>query len=446
MKPTQNRESIHPSEKISWLEIALYLKDLNLLNLQNLQEWAGRVNRVTVTGPGERPSGLPGQIKWEKLDPERSLVEIRNCRLREAESDWILFLEDDEEVDTSQFAGLRNHLREDQWVPALINCQPETDTLRNYIQIRMVPKSADPVYEGFQIPDATRTLLEKEVQLSTRVVGIDRKSCPVEQIVNADLFSEPVETPQSCLIQGEKKFRERKYAQASALYRRVLKVEKLLPFDRVAAVNGLASCMTEQYRWQQALTLAAQSIEAEPHQRLPYLIIYRISQLNKNWEKSYQILSDYHQILSRDTRANFDRALSETETLVQLGAIAKRTDRLESALDCYEHLVAIHPDDEENGWIEEALRLSVKTGHFEKSVFYFRNLFEHDLPDQLSPERSEELYDIMSSFMEQGWYNYVSKVYEQLYQADADNGEYRRRLIVALSKSNRLEKAKALIA
>lgn len=446
MKTTQKREAPKASEKISWLEIALYLTDLKLLDPRNLEEWAVSFNRVTVTGPGEKPQQLPTGVEWKKLSAENGRVEIRNRQLQEAESEWILFLEDDERIKVNQFAGLRNHLREDQWVPALITSRPAADTLRNYLQIRMVPKSGTPIFKGFQIPDATQTVLDSQVQLSTRVVGIDRTSCPVDRTEKADGISEPVETPQYCLIQGEKKFRERKYAQASAQFRRLLKVENLLPFDRVAAVNGLASCMTEQYRWAQALSLAAQSLEAEPQQRLPYLIIYRISQLNKDWEKSYQILSDYHQMLSRDTRANFDKALDETETLVQLGAIAKRTDRLESALHCYEHLVAIHPDDEENGWLKKALQLSVETGHFEKSVFYFRNLFDPILPDRLTQERSDELYEIMSSFMEQGWYDYVSKVYERLYQIDSSNGEYRRRLIVALSKSNRLEKARALIA
>src|SRR5699024_2253666 len=99
-----------------------------------------------------------------------------------------------------------------------------------------------------------------------------RESSPVGHINTDAELSLLTFAPQLYLVLGQRNFNDGKYVRAAAQYRQLLKKEKLLPFDRLGAVNGLASCMAEQYKWQKALTLARESIEAEPQQCLPYLI------------------------------------------------------------------------------------------------------------------------------------------------------------------------------
>jgi hypothetical protein len=48
--------------------------------------------------------------------------------------------------------------------------------------------------------------------------------------------------------------------------------------------------------------------------------------------------------------------------------------------------------------------------------------------------------------MKNEWYAFVGELYERLYTAEPENAEYRRRLIVAFSKTDRIDRARKLIA
>jgi hypothetical protein len=255
-------------------------------------------------------------------------------------------------------------------------------------------------------------------------------------------------TPAAYLLQAERLMEAKKYVQAAAQFRNILKIERLLPFDRLGAVNGLTRCYTELYKWPKALQLADKSLEAEPVQRIPYLIQYRIHQLNKQWGKAYDSLKAYYENLSEAGRASYDKEIDEKETLEQLGELATKAGHKHDAFLYLEEIYSEKKkgDDKDRYLLRKLLMISIELGKRERAVFYFNETFEKYLPNDLTDKLSAELEDYMSLFMTNKWYAYVADLYERLYEADPENAEYRRRLIVALSKTDRIERARNLIA
>jgi hypothetical protein len=89
---------------------------------------------------------------------------------------------------------------------------------------------------------------------------------------------------------------------------------------------------------------------------------------------------------------------------------------------------------------------AIELGKREEAIYYFNEMFGEYLPDNLSDRQRVELDDYMSLFMTNKWYAFAGDLYERLYEAEPDNGEYRRRLIVAFSKTDRIDRARKLIA
>ncbi|HKK61895.1 MAG TPA: hypothetical protein VJ951_05010, partial [Bacteroidales bacterium] len=239
---------------------------------------------------------------------------------------------------------------------------------------------------------------------------------------------------------------EKKYVYAAAQYRRLLKMEKLLSYDRLAALNGLAGCFVETYKWQRAIDTAQSSIEIESMQYLPYLIQYRIYQLNKQWDQSLHALEAYLEALNSGSKANYDKYISREETLLKLGKLSINTGDKEKALKYYESYYRLKNGIVDPEFLNMLLVLSIEQSNYRKSVYFFKEMFEDSIPDKLTAEQQHKLNEFLSMFMVNGWYDYPFEMYEQLYEEDSKNSEYRRRLIVTLSKTNRIEKAKKIIA
>lgn len=91
------------------------------------------------------------------------------------------------------------------------------------------------------------------------------------------------------------------------------------------------------------------------------------------------------------------------------------------------------------------LLLSIELDDYDRSTNLFEQLFKERLPHNLDEEGQGELDKIMTLFMEREWYDYVSKVYNNLHDAHPQNRSYKRRLIVTLTKTNRLDRAKTML-
>lgn len=431
------------STDLKWVEVVLYLSDTAKLDRKKVRQWADQFSRVTVAAVGERPETLPDNVTWHSFKADCVRSEVWNALLEGAQKEWVLFIEDDEYIRFSSFPDERS-INEKKWAPALIKHYKNGITRQIY-QTRLVNATTG-IFEGRELPDCTRYIRENNIVLSNYPIIIERETNPTQHIDIDEELSIKRYSPKLYLVQGERYFNAKKYVHAAAQYRQVLKEEKLLPFDRLGAVNGLASCLAEQHKWTNAITLAKESLNAELFQSLPYLIQFKIHELRKEWYKAYEIMCKYHEHYSLHSRASFDKIIDEEQTLVDLAHMALRTGNRREAANYFDKFFTFKRGDVDRSLLYKVLVLSIELNDFERSVSLFESLFKKKLSDKLDEKDQEELNDIMTMFMKRKWYEYVSEVYTKLNQSYPENRIYKRKLIVALTKTNRLDKAKTMLA
>ena len=117
----------------------------------------------------------------------------------------------------------------------------------------------------------------------------------------------------------------------------------MLPFDRLSALNGIASCHAEQFRWENALIAAEKSIREESFQRLPYLIKFKVYQLNNNYVEAYNALHTYYENtfyerVKLHSKASYDVRLSIEDSLISLVDLAFKAGYIQEAQEHLEEL------------------------------------------------------------------------------------------------------------
>jgi len=431
--------------KADWLELVISIGDERELICERIDKLQNVFTDITVLSTREREDDDPEYVKWITFDSTISRSEVWNQKVQTSEKPWIFFVDQDEIIDINSFPE-QDFLSYKKWTPTLFVHNTGPDTFRQYYQIRLVPKSYQPIFGGNNIPDATEFILENGIELSSIPLIIFRDTEPMDNTDPDEELSIQNFSPQIYLQLGNSYYEEKKYVYAAAQYRRLLKMEKLLSYDRLAALNGLAGCFVETYKWQRAIDTAQSSIEIESMQYLPYLIQYRIYQLNKQWDQSLHALEAYLEALNSGSKANYDKYISREETLLKLGKLSINTGDKEKALKYYESYYRLKNGIVDPEFLNMLLVLSIEQSNYRKSVYFFKEMFEDSIPDKLTAEQQHKLNEFLSMFMVNGWYDYPFEMYEQLYEEDSKNSEYRRRLIVTLSKTNRIEKAKKLIA
>lgn len=443
----KNLEEPLSSQKMNWIEIALLLTKPKHLSIDRINRWLQKSANITILA--EQPieiTGLSKPVRQREYDPARGKKAHWNEIISESDAEWVLLLEDDEDLDFSELEAF-DRSRLDNWMPAKIVKKCQDEACKQFYQLRLIPALQVEVFEGKELPDPTTYITKNNIELSSDSFSIVRNS---ELMTDIDIEEEMSVTnfsPQLYLYAGYRLLEERKTAYAAAHFRALLKRKKLIAYDRLAAVNGLASCFTEQYKWDKGLALANESIEAQSQQFFPYLIKFRIFQLNKQWHEALNVLVSYYEILMDPgySRANFERFINPEETVTQLADLANRTGLRKEALQFYEELYSMNKEKNDSELLNILLVLSIELLDYERSVFYFKAIFEEFIPDKLSEEKVRDLKDFLSMFMVNGWYDYPSEVYDILYEQESENGDYRRQLIVTLSKTNRLDRARKLI-
>jgi hypothetical protein len=434
----------------SWIECVLHLGGKSSIDEESLLKLTSEFETVTILSAKRKPETYnEADIRWISYDPESKtecLADKWNQLLKDAEKEWVLFLDSEESLSFYSIPQ-KEELTPNTLVPASIQQSDEKSTKIIY-QIRLVHSTAENPFEGRNLPDCTRHAIEHEATLFEHPIQLTRNRALIDSISAEGELSVRKITPAAYLLQAERLMEDKKYVQAAAQYRNILKIERLLPFDRLGAVNGLTRCYTEQYKWPKALQLSEKSLEAEPYQRIPYLIQYRIHQLNKQWAKAYDSLKAYYEHLSQPGLASYDSAIDEKETLEQLGELASKAGHKHEA---FRYLEEVYKDKqqekiEDTHLLRKLLMFAIELGKREEAIYYFNEMFGEYLPDNLSDRQRVELDDYMSLFMTNKWYAFAGDLYERLYEAEPDNGEYRRRLIVAFSKTDRIDRARKLIA
>jgi len=447
MKSGLRSVSQEKSKSLGWLTGVLFLSDKSFYDVEKVRRWDRYFSQLIVAGKGAAPETLPGNVQWYEYGPDDGRAQVWNIITEQASNSWVLFATDDEQPHFSSFPD-PEYLDKALWAPVLINVQ-QNSTMHQYYQMRLVNVSVseEDIFRGFHLPDATDFVRSNDINLNSKPIVFERQSSMFTDVDIDQELSQADQAPKLYLVQGTRRLEEKQYVRAAAQFRQMLKKEKLLPFDRLAAVNGLASCLAEQHKWSKAISLAEKSLEAESLQGLPYLIQFRIHELRKQWQQGFDALRRYYDRLSLHSSASFDRLIDEEKTLINLANIALKAGDRSSATDYFDKLFTFKRGDADRGMLEKALLLSIELSNYKRSVYLFERLYGDSLPpNEMQEKHREKVDEVMTMFMKREWYEYVSGVYNELHKVYPDDREYKRKLIVTLTKTNRLDQAKQMVA
>ena len=359
-----------------------------------------------------------------------------------AKTPWILFIEGNEILETSNLSYL-HELNNDTWSSCIVSVQTNKG-IESYYQNRLVPTGIEGIFQGRELPDTSNFILENNVKLLHQSIDIQSDVIPWEKIdISAERVS--LNSPVNLFLYEARKYiSEQKFVQAASSYRVALKKDRLLPYDRLAALNGLARCYVEQHKWARALELMEYSIDLEPQQHLAYLIKYKVYQLAKNWDAAVEALNSYLQNYAIFSKSSHDIKIPYDETVLELSNLHLDLGMKDKAYEYYCDFL--------NTSLEEvreshhlALKMAIGLEKKREANKHFKFLYPDILSLNLDKIETKQFHDYMEMFLENNWHSTVEKIYTKLYEAYPTNRMYRRKLIATLIKADKLELAREIM-
>jgi hypothetical protein len=435
------------NNKSTWVDLVWYLSDIAYLTEEKLLKYIKNYGSIVIASLQDRPNNLPNNVFWYCYKQEQSKASVWNKLLEKGEHNWKLYLMDDEILRIEELdMNIADNPKE--WPATLIHHRG-SEKNNQYYQMRLIHNFDGFKFDGVNIPDTTRSIINEGISISNVPIEIMASKNPNADIDIEEEMAIQNYAPQLFLENGYRLFKKGKFIHAAAQYRVLANAEKVLPFDRLSALNGIASCHAEQFRWEYALLAANKSLEEESFQHLPYLVKFKVNQLNKNYVEAYKALNKYYENtfytrIKLHSKANYDVRITIEDTLISLIDLAFKAGYVQKAQEHLEELFDQKEGKLEKEFLMQLLVLCIELEDFDKSEFFFKELYAKKIPKNLTEKELSFLNDYMELFMKKNWYEMPYEVYSELYYHYPENDEFRRRLIVTLVKTGRVEQARNL--
>ncbi len=444
---SQNRIPTETSKKAFGIEPVIFLTGKERPDPGSITRLLEYFPVVHIASSGNLPDSFSSSeeknIVLHRFQNEESIAAVWNAMLHRIEAPWVLFLKNNERIEFEGFPSGRD-LDRRLWMPALIRWKKGKHQQECY-QIRLVANTGEEPFKGRCLPDCTDYIHSRGIEVSGQPLNIHRNNDPHDDLDPERELEMPNPSPPVYLVMGHRCLKEGKNVHAAGHYRRAMKRPGILSWDRLAALNGLASSMAEQHKWRQSAELALQSIREQPRQRLPYLILFRINELEKKWKEAHDALLGYYRQKDKVTAASFDKMLSKEETLVLLSEMAFRAGLRDESFRYNKELYKKGQGKFKPELLERLLLFSIELSDYENAVKFFNEMFAGHIPHDVS-DVEEKIFEYLRLFMEKGWHKFAAERYQQLLEADPDNQVYVRRWLAAISKCDDIDKGQKIVA
>ncbi|MEX0594073.1 MAG: tetratricopeptide repeat protein [Balneolaceae bacterium] len=411
---------------------------------REVAQWLYHFGSVRILSDRPRPIHLPGDVLWTEVLPDTPRAGLWNRAVEENKYPWTLLLERGEQLDLDDL-HLTGRLEEGRWPVAYIRWKREEEIDRVYHQPRLIPGGWVAPFDGLDIPDASRSMLKRSILFGSGFVRINRGAHPFDALRGEPPRPGEVDTPTWKLTMGEFALDRKNPLIAASQFRTLLARSDLLPSDRLTALNGLASSYAEQNRWEEALELTNRATNGSPYQWLSYLIRYRILDLSGDKGAARQALSQYEEVMQKSSQASMDRRMSRVELIRRQVHLDIGMGDLTRALEGLDRLVDRVQGVERHNVVLRAIRIALQARDRDRAAQYLIRIKNELAREQASPDHLQELEILMDGMAEEGWFELLLPVYEWLQERDPANETYRRRLIVALSRTGFLSRARRMM-
>lgn len=378
-----------------------------------------------------------------KYTSEEGKVAGINKAVKKVRTSFCMILESDEFCAVSK---LPENISAGTCYRALIDVAQE-DPKRNY-QLRLfpTPQKNESLFDGFAIPDLSRRFHELGWTLAEEIIPVHKRG----KLFSVSDAEAEVESRKSELMslfwEAILRCEEQKYHSAEQIFRKLLKRKDLFEFNYLASLNGLADALVEQHKLQEAEEVARKSIETNSRQRAPYLTLYKVNNLMGQADEAYHYLNEYLDVLRYASRANLDVSLPISECHFLMAEKTFKQGDYERAFQHYEYFYEFNNGEVSLPILEKLFIYAIELKNYDKSVQYFDDIFGDYIPDNLNENMSARLLESLSLFTDNGWYDFVSKIYEELVENNPEDNELINGWITTLLKNKEIEKAQQLIA
>ncbi|MDZ7772915.1 MAG: hypothetical protein U5K31_09270 [Balneolaceae bacterium] len=207
-----------------------------------------------------------------------------------------------------------------------------------------------------------------------------------------------------------------RYARAEDYFKKAKNGPSLLEFDLLASMNNLAHALVEQHKLQEAIRVAAQSIQwnSLPAGALSHPAAGPVAGRQPRGIHTRPCRPTWN-ISRRTPSANLDTYLGASEVHYLMGEQKLREGNYEGSLPPLRApTINLKGGKVEQPVLEKLFIYSIELKNREQSIRYFNDIFREYIPDKLDDDMSARLLESLSLFMDNEWYDFVSEVYEEL--------------------------------
>jgi len=422
------------------ITIIKFIKDNNdVSSLSSLID-----NDVIAICSQKQIDDLPASVTKITYSEEKGRVHSLNQAMDVVRTPWVLYMDEGEVICNFSFEPQAGNV-----YPAQIeHVHPNERTNYNY-EIRLFPLSNGITFKGFDLPDLYDTFLQNEWKLTgNEFIEIQRAQCgEMYRDMNPDKeIKSNAESSKVRLIKAIRLVTQQDTKKAIKCFQQALKREKLFIYDYTAALNGLADALTEQNKWEDARTCVELSLLEESVQRMPYLVLYKIAHLNRNWSKAVENLEKYLYYHGEISRTNYDVYLKKEQCHYLIAESALRDGNYQAALSHYEQYYHLRGGDVEFDVLKKLLLYSIELDDYDHAVQHFTDMFDDYIPDLINEKVYHQIHEALSLFIEKGWADFSCKIYEQIYNENSKNETILHHWIAALIKAKKVKKAQRILA
>ena len=379
---------------------------------------------------------------YSVISYEQSIGKVAaiNAAVLQAKRSHVLWLEQGESIPNIP------DLNADAYAIAKIkNTENDPSVLNRQIRLFPNPGTQPFAFSGFEIPNIYEKAVELSWQQSSCVLSIKRD----QALFSVDAIEREVKFASDSSMhgfwQGMWATKNEHFTRAIDYFKQFLNKQNVSLWNKLAALNSLANNYIETHQLSEAKITAEQSLGISQNQRAPYLTLYQACNYSGETDKAYETLVRYSRAATDESDANWDVYLPQAQAAFLMAQIALKQGKHKKAYRHYEQFYVFNNGGVSEDVLEKLFLYAVELQDRAKAIQYFEALFGDPFPKDITPGQSARIREALALFSDKGWYDYASKIYQQLVSSQPEDENLRNGLIRVLVKNDEISKAQALL-
>jgi len=423
----------------------VFIKKLDHDVLGNLNMLTTIFSNVIALKPKDIEAEEVAGLKWLEFSWDTGKVSALNNGIKYIQTPYLLRLDGCEYIDVDEIMKLKLHSGDKYLIHAQITCRIKENLYpKKYLQPRIIPVQ-EGAFKGFWLPDVEESFDGFNWKENDLIIHIERNTDLIDKKNIESESAMAVQTRQANFWDAVALADKGDIKKSENKFRKLIQKPSNFAAQHLAELNGLAYVLKELKDWEGSANYAKKSMALEKRQKAPYLLLFEMYFAYGRWEKANECLKKYAQNIDRDIHSATDVFLDVPDLHYLFAECAYKMHHFEQAFDHYQKYYKLKNGDVSEEILEKLFIYSIDLNDYENSIRYFYKLFENNLFELRNEVKKVKLYEALSLFMDNGWYDFVCKIYEELHTHRPDDDKILQGWIAALVRAKKIDKAQSLL-